>query len=336
VRTILDAYEATFELTKQVATRVGGFLEDWKGEVPQEKRPVDLIRLYYELLEQLQVRHWELDDRNINRLGTLARVSTLLADYEAVRRRARPDDTTPGEQVGGQDRGTWYYRHLGIHIVNYAVNAYGDFDGEPDVGLDAVDLLTVHGAKGLEWPAVFVPSMTGGRFPSRKNGTEQQWPLSRDLFDAARYEGSDADERRLFYVAMTRARAWLSASHHTYVRDGSGARPQRQPKSPYLATLEIQGAYVHDLVAREHRRIAVAVDHATTRVWQRHRTGSQLPRMVCECDSSSRRPGGSVFAARCVSDEGGVSPSVRTSRADFWDNCRFRGFMWWLPRAVAG
>lgn len=85
---------------------------------------------------------------------------------------------------------------------------------------------------------MFVPSMTGGRFPSRKTGSEQPWPISRDLFDAARYEGSDADERRLFYVAMTRARDWLSTSHHTYVRDGSGARPQRQRMSPYLATLE--------------------------------------------------------------------------------------------------
>lgn len=238
LRAILDSYESTFDLSKPAKHRLRGFLEDWKRDVPQEKRPVDLIRLYYELLEQLEVRHWELDDRNINRLGTLARVSTLLADYEAVRRRARPDDNTPGEQVGGQDRGVWYYRHLGIHIVNYAVDAYGDFDGEPDVGLDAVDLLTIHGAKGLEWPAVFVPSMTGGRFPSRKTGSEQPWPISRDLFDAARYEGSDADERRLFYVAMTRARDWLSTSHHTYVRDGSGARPQRQRISPYLATLE--------------------------------------------------------------------------------------------------
>ena len=36
-------------------------------------------------------------------------------------------------------------------------------------------------------------------------------------FDAARYEGSDADERRLFYVAITRARDWLSVSRHERV-----------------------------------------------------------------------------------------------------------------------
>ena len=40
----------------------------------------------------------------------------------------------------------------------------------------------------------------------------QDWLLPRDLFDAARYEGTDADERRLFYVALTRARDWVSLS----------------------------------------------------------------------------------------------------------------------------
>lgn len=234
---VLDAYERVFELDRSRKTRLRDFLQEWKTQVPRETRPVDLMRLFYELLEVVNVRAWDLDDRNINRLGTLARFSTLIADYESVRRRARADDDVPGEQVGGQDRGSWYYKNLGIHIVNYAANAYGDFDGEPDVGLDAVDLLTIHGSKGLEWPVVFIPSMTGRRFPTSKTGTAQNWPLPRTMFDAARYEGSDADERRLFYVAMTRARDWLSTSHHTYVGDGSGARPQRQTASPYLAPL---------------------------------------------------------------------------------------------------
>jgi hypothetical protein len=83
----------------------------------------------------------------LNRIGTLARFSALLADYESVRRRARPDADVAGEQVGGQDRGTWYYKNLGIHIVNHAAGAYEGFEGEPDAALNAVDLTTVHRAK---------------------------------------------------------------------------------------------------------------------------------------------------------------------------------------------
>jgi DNA helicase II / ATP-dependent DNA helicase PcrA len=45
------------------------------------------------------------------------------------------------------------------------------------------------------------------------------------LFDRARYEGSDADERRLFYGAMTRARDWLSLwRHERTAKNKIGAR----------------------------------------------------------------------------------------------------------------
>ncbi|MGI8493653.1 MAG: 3'-5' exonuclease [Acidimicrobiales bacterium] len=94
---------------------------------------------------------------------------------ESVRRRARPDADAPGEQVGGQDRGVWSYRNLALHIVNYAQGAYEGFDGEADFVLDAVDLTTVHRPKGLEWPVVFVPSVTVGRFPTTRAGREQAW-----------------------------------------------------------------------------------------------------------------------------------------------------------------
>jgi DNA helicase-2/ATP-dependent DNA helicase PcrA len=173
----------------------------------------------------------------VNRLGTLARFSSLLADYESVRRRARPDPVTPGEQVGGQDRGTWYYRNLALHIINYAQGAYEGFDGEADFVLDAVDLTTVHRAKGLEWPVVFVPSMTASRFPSSRTGQQQQWLVPRDRFDAARYEGSDADERRLCYVAITRARDLLSVSRHERV---TTRRVARSPYHRELAPVEVR------------------------------------------------------------------------------------------------
>lgn len=196
--------------------------------MPRKDRTADLVGELYELLAVLDIRSWDLTDPlSVNRLGTLARFSTLLADYESVRRRARTDAEAPGEQVGGQDRGDWYYKNLAIHIVNYAQGNYEGFDGEPDVELDAIELTTVHRAKGLEWPVVFIPSMTDGRFPSSRTATVQDWLVPRDRFAAIRYEGTDADERRLFYVALTRARDWVSISRHEKVTTRS-ARP-----SPY-------------------------------------------------------------------------------------------------------
>ena len=229
---LLDEYQTVFALDGSARNRVRRYLHEWRDAVPGKTRSADLVGELYELLAELGVRSWDLGDPlAVNRLGTLARFTALLADYESVRRRARPDAETAGEQVGGQDRGDWYYRNLAIHIVNYAQGAYEGFDGEPDFELDAVDLTTVHRAKGLEWPAVCVPSMTANRFPTTRTGEVQNWLVPRDRFAAARYEGTDADERRLFYVAMTRARDWLSVSRHERVT----TRPVRP--SPYYTAL---------------------------------------------------------------------------------------------------
>ena len=230
--TLLADYQRVFELPDARRNLVARLLRAWKQAVPREDRVADLVGELYELLAELDVRSWNLSNPlAVNRLGTLARFSSLLADYESVRRRARPDPDVPGEQVGGQDRGIWYYRNLGLHIINYAQGAYEGFDGEADFELDAVDLTTVHRAKGLEWPAVFVPSVTAKRFPSRRTGEAQEWLVPRGRFQAARYEGSDGDERRLFYVAITRARDWLSISRHERVTK------QRVGPSPYHTEL---------------------------------------------------------------------------------------------------
>ena len=215
---LAEEFKQVFRLTNAHRNRVRRALREWQNVVPKESRPADLVDEFYQLLDVLEVRQWDLKDPlQLNRLGTLARFTGLLVDYESVRRRARPDAEVEGEQVGGQDRGRWFYKNLAIHIVNHAQGAYDGFDGEPNFGLDAVDLTTVHRAKGLEWPAVFVPSVTSSRFPSSKTGQRRDWLVPRTMFNATRYEGSDADERRLFYVALTRPRDWLSVSRHDRV-----------------------------------------------------------------------------------------------------------------------
>lgn len=229
---VLDEFQHAFALDVPARNRLRRVLLEWKASVPRNDRTADLVGELYELLDVLEVRHWDLGDPlAVNRLGTLARFSALLADYESVRRRSRPDAEAAGEQVGGESRGTWYYRNLALHIINYAQGAYEGFDGEDDFALNAIDLTTIHRAKGLEWPAVLVPAMTAKRFPSPRTGTPREWLVPRDRFDAPRYEGSDADERRLFYVAITRARDWLSVSRHERVTK------QRARQSPYFAEL---------------------------------------------------------------------------------------------------
>jgi DNA helicase-2/ATP-dependent DNA helicase PcrA len=140
---------------------------------------------------------------------------------------------------------------LAIHIQNWALGAFEGFEGEESITLDAVDLTTVHQAKGLEWPVVFVPCVSAKRFPSSKTGQAQTWHVPIDRFSRTRYEGSENDERRLFYVALTRARDWLSVSTHD--------TPNRQRVAPsafirHVAENDPSYAHVLDLPPRPGKR----------------------------------------------------------------------------------
>ena len=79
-------------------------------------------------------------------------------------------------------------------------------DGEPP---DRITLSTVHQAKGLEWPVVFIPWVVDGMFPSSKTLADDG--ESDDGEDGASSgPAAIAEERRLFYVAVTRARDELT------------------------------------------------------------------------------------------------------------------------------
>ena len=79
---------------------------------------------------------------------------------------------------------------------------------------DAVTIATVHQAKGLQWPAVFVPALRKNRFPSRVMGgvTLRHVIPDEAIDDPARYRGTVEDETRLLYVAVTRAQKYLYAT----------------------------------------------------------------------------------------------------------------------------
>lgn len=217
---LLEDYRDVFELGDDDVQALAVHLTSWEAKTKQDPPDWDpsLVGEFYELAALLRISEWDLTDAlQRNRLGTVARFTTVLADYEAVTRRSRRDPDNPSEQVGGSPGNEWFYRNFALLLVNYATGNYDDFDGEEDLLADGVSLGTVHGAKGLEWPVVFLPSLTDGRFPSRRSGQVRDWLLPRNLFDAARYEGSDAEERRLFYVALTRARDWVALSSHSAV-----------------------------------------------------------------------------------------------------------------------
>lgn len=227
--------KSLYQLSSKDWRVVENLLSDWKKSVGADTRNLSLIARFYEVLGCLKIDDWANDPMNNSRRGTIARFLRLIADYEVIQKRSRVDGSAEGVQVGVADQGKYYYTNLADLIVNYAIGEYEDFEGEDDPNLDAVDLMTIHSAKGLEWPIVFMPSLTSKRFPSTFAGAARDWILPRNMFDASRYEGGDEDERRLFYVGVTRAREWLSLSAHQRVNTAPA------PVSPYI--IEMSGIH---------------------------------------------------------------------------------------------
>jgi DNA helicase-2/ATP-dependent DNA helicase PcrA len=90
---------------------------------------------------------------------------------------------------------------------------------------DKVNLLTVHSAKGLEFPVVFLVNLVEARFPTRERQEQIPIPeaLIKEILPAGDYHRQE--ERRLFYVGMTRAadRLYLTAANYY----GEGKREKK-------------------------------------------------------------------------------------------------------------
>jgi DNA helicase-2/ATP-dependent DNA helicase PcrA len=95
---------------------------------------------------------------------------------------------------------------------------------EADTEADAVNVLTVHKAKGLEFPVVIMVSLVSQKFPChyRRESISLPNPLIKDILPSGDFHLQE--ERRLFYVGMTRAKKEL---YFTSAKDYGGKRPRR-------------------------------------------------------------------------------------------------------------
>ncbi|MDD4898970.1 MAG: UvrD-helicase domain-containing protein [Candidatus Omnitrophica bacterium] len=165
-------------------------------------------RLLYSFLNEtgyLKKLTKEQNLENETRIQNLAKFFNIVRDFELVSREDRV-----------------------IHFTNYLNLLIEAGDDPPtveaDLETDAVNVLTIHKAKGLEFRVVFLVNLVAGRFPVSKRRAAIELPdaLIKEMLPEGDFHIQE--ERRLFYVGMTRAKEIL---YLTSAQDYGGARMRK-------------------------------------------------------------------------------------------------------------
>ncbi|GAA4857355.1 ATP-dependent helicase [Pseudonocardia benzenivorans] len=161
----------------------------------------NIQRLYLDFLEALELREETLSgapERGELVFYQLGKFSQVISDFEQIY-----FNTSPAEK----------YDAFVKWLTHQAPDYYADSDADAGYATpDAVTLATVHQAKGMQWPAVFVPCLRKNRFPSKRQGGVGLFHVIPEtaVDQPDRYKGTVQDETRLFYVAVTRAQKYLA------------------------------------------------------------------------------------------------------------------------------
>jgi DNA helicase-2/ATP-dependent DNA helicase PcrA len=131
---------------------------------------------------------------------------------------------------------------------------------------NAVNILTVHSAKGLEFDVVFLVNLVSARFPTTER--KEQIPIPDALIKEILPTGDchDEEERRLFYVGMTRARDLLYFTGAKYY--GEGKREKKL--SPFI----------EEAIGKQTISIETNQQQLSFLDWQKIEESVQMPRRI--------------------------------------------------------
>ena len=180
-------------LARPAAAAIQPMLSEFSAAAKQ----VDVRDLFFDLMER----------SGYSATANVSKFADRIADF---------CETSPDHSLDA------YMHHLHLVLLS------GE-DEEPAVveAGDAVQVMTIHQSKGLEFEAVFVPSLVEGRLP--QSGRSPRFELPAAVLEPLVRGREDvvAEERRLLYVAMTRARRHLYLTRATHYEGGRGWRESR-------------------------------------------------------------------------------------------------------------
>jgi DNA helicase II / ATP-dependent DNA helicase PcrA len=174
--------------------------------------------LVYDAFDKFGVR---VDEKNPDVLLGLSIASQVIRSVEEIHRRRMRNYQRRSARASVKEALFGLHRHMARFGESMPISLVDD----------AVAVITIHQAKGLEWSSVIVPQLLERRFPVLSGGLRTSFP---DAI-AGRYKTSEDDERRLFYVAATRAMDRL------FLIDPALVEPER--RSRFLRELQIETGF---------------------------------------------------------------------------------------------
>lgn len=201
-------HDANLGLTEEDLERGLDVLDkasDWERETYWSQ--YNIQRVYLDFLEAVSLIEERIPSPGTDSsrgelvLSNLGKFSQVISDFEQIHFQSEPSRKYESFH--------WWLKNEAPE--HYEAASEADGYAQPD----AVQIMTVHQAKGMEWPVVFVPALLRNRFPAAGQGGRNKWHvLPKELVEnAGRYDGTDEDERRLFYVALTRSKKYLFCSY---------------------------------------------------------------------------------------------------------------------------
>jgi len=211
----LDKIKELADISAKTRVKIKKIVEDLNHYL-KEARGLSSGKLLYLFLQQSgYIKRLMKEESVVNeqRIKNIARFFNIVANFE---------------NLTSEDRLPSFVQHLDMLISagDDPATAEADFD------LEAINILTLHKAKGLEFSVVFLVNLVQGRFPwpRRREPIEMPLELIKDILPGGDYHIQE--ERRLFYVGMTRAKDKL---YFTSSLDYGGKRTRKVSQFIYEA-----------------------------------------------------------------------------------------------------
>ena len=177
---------------------------------------------------------------------------------------------------------------------------------------DAVQLMTVHKSKGLEFHTVFLPRLNHREFPVSKMGGKKYYHVLGGVFEEnkAKYDSDTEDERKLFYVAITRTKRNLYMSYtlesqpvSEFVSDASESAFLKMNREDLHHQAEKrlspeERKRLREEVQFEREMFRQMVDHARQELFDYYATGNHFcPGIIMEYKDICRQGPEAILAA---------------------------------------